>query len=233
MNKAALWIISFAMALPGGANAAYVKDPATDDLLHVVEDFWNETVGDSKNSPDFTGSLSSLETEYVSDNGDWTVTLGIEDLSFSLDLGELDFSSLHPREKYKCKFRVVINSMDVAADARLAVRGPDTDLDYACENMGVGMQRVAIEGKVWISGNSVGLEVTGLDTTQGDYYLTLPCLENASALRSSAGSGVEEMLLRALRDDDSNFNSICRKKIGKKLKSTLKSLLKDAAARAN
>lgn len=233
MIKAVSWVIPVAVMSSGVARAAYVTDPSTDDLLHVIEDVWNETVGDSKNSPDFTGSLSSLEIQYVSDNRDWTVSFGIGDLSFSLDLGELDFSSLRPREKYKCKFRVVINSMDVEADARLALRGPETDLDYACENIGVGMQGVAIEGKVWISGDSVGLEVSGLDTTQGDYYLRLPCLENASVARSNAAGGVEAMLLRSLRDDDSKFNTLCRQKIGKKLRSALRSIMKGDAAGSN
>lgn len=228
MNKAVLWIIPVAMAFPGAAHASYVKDPATDDLLHVIEDVWNETVGDSKNNPDFTGSLSSLEVEYVSDNGDWTVSLGIEDMSYSLDLGELDFSRLRPKQESRCKFRVVINSMDVGADAWLAVRGPDTDLEYSCDGISVGMQGIAIEGEVWISGNSLGLEVMGLDTSSGSYYLRLPCLEGASAARSNGNAAVEEMLLRSLRQNDSKFNALCSKKIGKKLKSALKSVMKEA-----
>lgn len=223
-----------ALAAPIAAAAAnddYVEDRSLDNLLHDVEDAWNDTFTGAGKAPDVSGSVSDITLTAESDDGRTTVTLAIDNLGLDIDFGRLDFDPMNPIREKTCYFDLHVNAVDVWGGGQLVADTNGSHYEIACNSVRAGIEKFTLSGTLKITSHSISIPTVTLDARSTDYSLELDCDADAASLGAyaptdaAASSAVSDLLLKWLSNPDSKFNQTLREKIAKQAKKAMKKLM--------
>ncbi len=216
------------LTLTVAADEKYVTDSTVNTALHSTESVWNNTNGSA--SPDYAGTMVDISQTATSPDGLITVTLQTDDITYTLDFGQLDFDALDPIESTKCFFSIQVNKLEAKGSGSVTASTQNGQKSFSCNTVKMGVKNFIISGDVNV-GDTITFSNIVFDIDSSDYYFSFPCTIGSqvflayNAESMALPSQYASILKSALKSANSQFSRKTRSKTKSKGKSGIKGLL--------